>query len=380
MLISIDGFEASAGERVGVGRFEVELLKHISSIDKKNTYRIYTPGTPTPDMPSVSMRWQYRMCSFNRLWSQVALPYYLISDMPKPDVFFSPVHYAPRYCPVPLVVGVMDLSYVYFPDMFNAGDLYKLKNWTKYSVEKADAVIAISKSTGDDILTTYDVEKNNVHVVYPGTTGFMNQDVKNRTKTVSAKYSISRDYILYVGTLQPRKNIIRLIEAFQKIKLSNYQINNNNLQLVIVGKKGWLYDDIFQKVKDAGLEKDVVFTGFVPDEELPLLYEHATCFCLPSLHEGFGFPVLEAMKYGCPVICSNMSSLPEVAGDAGVLVNPESVDDIARGLLIVISLTSGQRKQMIEKGKKQAAKFTWEKAAKQTIEILERVGRSKQYE
>ena len=202
----------------------------------------------------------------------------------------------------------------------------------------------------------------------------------NRTKTVSAKYSISRDYILYVGTLQPRKNIIRLIEAFQKIKLSNSQINNNNVQLVIVGKKGWLYDDIFAKVKELRLEKDVVFTGFVPDEELPALYEYATCFCLPSLYEGFGFPVLEAMQYGCPVVCSNISSLPEVAGDAGVLVNPESVEDIARGLTDVLSLTSGQRKQMIEKGKKQAAKFTWEKAAKQTIEILERVGRSKQYE
>lgn len=379
MLISVDGFEASARERVGVGRLEVELLKHISLVDRTNSYRVYVPGHPTDDMPDSSDKWKYRTCSFRRLWSQVALPYYVAYDRPRPDVFFSPVHYAPRYCPVPLVVGVMDLSYIHFPDMFKQGDLYKLKNWTKYSVEKASAVIAISESTKNDILETYTVEADRVHVVYPGVSGFTIQDVriKNQMNRILDNYSITRDYILYVGTLQPRKNIVRLIEAFQRIKVSGHHDGKEGLQLVIVGKKGWMYDEIVGKSRELGIEKDVIFTGFVPDEDLPLLYEHATCFCLPSLYEGFGFPVLEAMKYGCPVVVSNVSSLPEVAGDAAIFIDPYSIDSIAEGLKKAVSMGNKDRDALIEKGKKQVKKFTWEKAAKQTIEILENVANSK---
>src|SRR3989344_1308479 len=344
MLIAVDGYEASADNRVGVGRFEVELLKGLYSVDEMNSYRIYTPRAPKPDLPRTSKHWKYRIASFNRLWSQAALPFYSMFDRPKPDVFFSPVHYAPRFITIPLVLGIMDLSFLFFPDMFRPQDLFKLKQWTMYSVKKAKRVIAISQSTKNDILKQYGKSSDEVTVIYPGVekkqTAGSSKIIMPKKQNILTKYGIRGEYILYVGTLQPRKNIVRLMEAFHLVNTKQIQNAKKGLQLVIVGKKGWLYDTIFAKVKDLGMEQYVVFTGFVPDEELPVLYAHATCFCLVSLYEGFGFPVLEAMKEGTPVVASNVSSLPELVADAGILVNPEDVTDIAHGIIDVLDRKS----------------------------------------
>ena len=376
MLIAVDGYEASADNRVGVGRFEVELLKGLYSVDEKNSYRIYTPRAPKPDLPRTSKHWKYRIASFNRLWSQAALPFYTMIDRPKPDVFFSPVHYAPRFITIPLVLGIMDLSFLFFPDMFRSRDLFKLKQWTMYSVKKAKRIIAISQSTKNDILKKYHISPDKVTVIYPGITNYELRIKKLKTtySKIAQKYGIVGDYILYVGTLQPRKNIVRLIEAFHLVSKRQTANGKRLLQLVIVGKKGWLYDTIFAKVKDLGIEDRVIFTGFVPDEELPVLYAHATCFCLVSLYEGFGFPVLEAMKEGTPVVASNVSSLPELVADAGILVNPEDVTDIAHGIIDVLKMKDEDRMKLITRGKKQAAKFTWGKTARETLNVLEEVG------
>jgi len=374
MLIAVDGYEASADNRVGVGRFEVELLKGLYSVDEKNSYRIYTPRAPKPDLPRTSKHWKYRIASFNRLWSQAALPFYTMIDRPKPDVFFSPVHYAPRFITIPLVLGIMDLSFLFFPDMFRSRDLFKLKQWTMYSVKKAKRIIAISQSTKNDILKKYYISPDKVTVIYPGITNYEITKLNTTYSKIAQKFGIVGDYILYVGTLQPRKNIVRLIEAFELVSKRQTANGKRLLQLVIVGKKGWLYDTIFAKVKDLGIEDRVIFTGFVPDEELPVLYAHATCFCLVSLYEGFGFPVLEAMKEGTPVVASNVSSLPELVADAGILVNPEDVTDIAHGIIDVLKMKDEDRMKLITRGKKQAAKFTWGKTARETLNVLEEVG------
>ena len=390
MLIAVDGFEASAHARVGVGRFEVDLLKVMYEIDTVNSYRVYVPSAVRPDLPGQEDRWRYRLCSFNRLWSQIALSTYLAIDRPLPDVFFAPVHYAPRVCPAPLVVGIMDLSFLRFPKLFRKCDLYKLVNWTAYSVKKAKKIIAISQSTKDDIIKLYGVEPSKVALVHPGVSVMTMTTTAPASDEVKKKYGIEGDYLLYVGTLQPRKNLVRLIEAFKSIKcqarlpapersdggpVSSVKYKNKKLQLVIVGKKGWMCEVIFEKVKELNLEKEVVFTGYVPDEELPVLYKGAACFVLVSLYEGFGFPVLEAMSLGVPVVCSNISSLPEIVGDCGIVVNPESADAIARGIEKVLSMSNEEIKKLRNEGMKRASKFTWEKAAKQTLAILEEVGK-----
>ena len=182
-----------------------------------------------------------------------------------------------------------------------------------------------------------------------------------------------KNYILSVGTIQPRKNYVRLIEAFSIFIKQNRQ-KFSDLKLIIIGKKGWLYEPIFAAPKKFGIEDRVKFMDFVPDAALPSYYKHALCFALPSLYEGFGLPVLEAMSYKCPVVVSNVSSLPEIAGKAGIYVDPTNVQDIARGLLTAVRQRNLiQGKNRINAGVTETRKFTWEKAAKETLTALETI-------
>jgi glycosyltransferase involved in cell wall biosynthesis len=180
-----------------------------------------------------------------------------------------------------------------------------------------------------------------------------------------------KNYILSVGTIQPRKNYAKLIEAFSLFIKENRQ-KFSDLKLVIIGKKGWLYEPILAAPKKYGIEDRVQFLDFVPDSALPSYYKNALCFALPSLYEGFGLPVLEAMAYKCPVVVSNVSSLPEIAGRAGIYVDPTDATDIAQGLLTAVRQRNLiQGKNRVSTGVAQAGKFTWEKAAKETLEALE---------
>jgi glycosyltransferase involved in cell wall biosynthesis len=181
------------------------------------------------------------------------------------------------------------------------------------------------------------------------------------------KFGITKPYILFVGTIQPRKNIAKLIEAFAKLK-------TENLELIIVGKKGWLWEEILAAPEKFKVADRVKFLDFVGDENLPSLYKNALCFVLPSLYEGFGLPVLEAMKLGCPVVISNVSSLPEVGGDAALYFDPQSVSDMAEKLNVVIN-DKGLRIKMIEKGYNQVKQFSWEKTARKTLEVLQELGK-----
>jgi glycosyltransferase involved in cell wall biosynthesis len=184
---------------------------------------------------------------------------------------------------------------------------------------------------------------------------------------------VPKNYILSVGTLQPRKNYVKLIEAFALFLKENKQ-KFSDLKLVIIGKKGWLYEPILAAPKKYGVEDRVKFLDFVPDADLPGFYAHALCFALPSLYEGFGLPVLEAMAYKCPVVVSNVSSLPEIAGTAGIYVDPNSVESIAKGLLTAVRQRNLiQGKTRVTAGVAQTKKFTWEKAAKQTLAVLEHI-------
>ena len=273
----------------------------------------------------------------------------------------------------------MDLSYLHYPELFRAKDLHQLVHWTKYSVNHAQKILTISKFSRDAIIKEYGVRSDKVIVTYPGIT--MEPKVKSPTfvKTMAdkqkskvlEKYHLNKDYILSVGTLQPRKNFVRLIEAFSKIKVSN-----SSLELVIVGKKGWLYEEILEAPEKFGVADSVKLLDFVEDSDLFSLYENAICFVLPSLYEGFGLPVLEAMAAGSAVVVSNVSSIPEVAGKAGIYIDPLDVESISFGIQQAITeYKTKSWKDRILLGKEIAKQFTWEKAAKQTLAILEDVGK-----
>ncbi len=372
MLIGIDGNEANVTKRVGVGKYAFELLQQFSKApSSKLQFLIYLKDRPLEDLPKENDFWKYKIVGPKKFWTQIGLPLNLYLDKPRPDVFFTPTHYAPRFCPCPSVISIMDLSFLHFPKMFKVSDLYQLKNWTAYSVKKAARIFTISKASKDDIIKYYHVSEERVVVTYPGT-----DEKVVSMQDIREKYGLKGDYILSVGTLQPRKNFVKLIEAFSKIK----QSSNGTIeqcQLVIVGKKGWLYEEILEAPKKFGVEDKVKFLDFVPDEDLPSLYQNAQCFVLVSLYEGFGIPALDAMKYGCPVIVSNVSSLPEVVGEAGILVDPDNAEKIAEGLLRVLRLPDEERETMIKKGFEQAKKFSWEKCAQETLEVLKDVATNK---
>jgi len=194
---------------------------------------------------------------------------------------------------------------------------------------------------------------------------------------INKKYKIAKHYILSVGTIQPRKNYTRLIAAFAEFLKSNKQ-RFGEIDLVIVGKKGWIVEEILEAPRTYNVENHVKFLDFVPDSDLPALYKNALCFALPSLYEGFGLPVLEAMAQGCPVVVSDSSSLPEIAGNAGVYVDPTSVESITKGLLTAVRQRNlMQGKIRVKKGLEQVKKFSWDTAAKQTLEILTHIGKGK---
>jgi glycosyltransferase involved in cell wall biosynthesis len=372
MIIGIDGNEANIEHKVGIGEYAYQLLcqfHKIASQRKDLQFKIYLKFKPRIEMPVPTENWHYQIVGPKKFWTQIGLPVKLITETKRPDVFFSPSHYAPRFSPVPTAISIMDLSYIHFPGLFTKHDLYQLVNWTKYSAKNAYKIFTISNYSRDDIIKTYSKNSKDVVTTYLGIKQLSGSKFKVlNMDELKKKFGIDSDYILFVGTLQPRKNIAKLIEAFAKIK-------DKKIKLVVVGKRGWLWEEIIQAPEKYNITERVKFLDFVTDQDLPGLYKNAQCFVLPSLYEGFGLPVLEAMQYGCPVLTSNVSSLPEVGGDAAVYFDPTNTEEIAKKIDLVLS-DEKLRKEMVEKGKIQVKKFSWEKTAKETLGVLEKLAKS----
>jgi len=252
----------------------------------------------------------------------------------------------------------MDLGFLKSPEQFTSKDFNQLKSWTEYSVRQAKHILAISEFTKQDVITTYGVDPNTVTVTHLGFDTKLFKPTKNRK--VLKKYHITMPYFLFLGSLKPSKNIEGLIRAFSQLQDKTYQ-------LVIAGKKAWMYDQIFTLVKSLNLADRVIFTGFIEESEVPVLMTHAKTFCMPSFYEGFGIPVLEAMACGTPVVVSQVASLPEVAGNAGIYCDPFAIESITTALQIAISQN---RKLYLKNAHKQVQKFTWSSCAHQTLSVL----------
>lgn len=371
MIIGLDGNEANVIERVGSGKYTFELLKQFSQNTSHN-FLVYLKEEPLADLPKESRNFKYVVFGPKKMWTQFALPLKLVFGE-RLDVFFSLGHYGPRFSKIPFVITVHDLSYLHFPNLFNKNDLYQLTNWTKYSIEKASHIIAVSETTKDDIIKNYGVNPSKISVTYEGfdEKRFTPQP-KEKIAEVKKKYKISGEYIIFIGTLQPRKNIEFLIDSFNKLIKKT---KTKNLKLVIVGKKGWLYEPIATKVTKLRLEDKVIFTGYVADADLPQLISGAKVYVLPSLWEGFGIPPIEAQACGVPVVVSSTSSLPEIVSESALTVDPTQVSSIASGINKVIT-NSKLRKELRQKGFKNIERFSWRKCAVLTLKVLEKVASS----
>lgn len=367
MIIGVDGNEANVREKVGVSVYTLKHLFYFQKHANSNLrFIVYLKKPPFNDLPDETPYFKYKVVNGSFLWSQIFLPLELLKNCfsrERIKVFFSPAHYSPRFCFCPTVVTIHDVAYLHYPDEFLKKDLYQLKNWTDYSLHNATKIITVSKTTKKDVMHFYHTSEKKIEVIYNGFEKEIDDYMIAGTGEPMNPPIIS-PYVLYVGTIQPRKNIIALIRAMTVLNKTHPEF-----KLVITGKKGWLFDQIFREAKNLYLENKIIFTGYVTDEELITLYQKAFCFVLPSFYEGFGIPVLEAMSFGCPVISSFSSSLPEVGGEAMLYFDPENFSELADKILL-LETDKKLRSELIKKGHQRIKLFSWNKCAKETLKIL----------
>jgi len=284
------------------------------------------------------------------------------------DLLHQPCFSAPLFFPGPVVVTIHDIISILFPETIPFASRMFYSKWMPFSYRKASEIITISRSTKKDIVRVLGIDEGRITVIPLGFDKKLEKKLsKAQIDKVRAKYNLPEKYLLHIGTLEPRKNLGFLIDVFSDVIAQG----NNDLGLVITGKKGWYYEGLFEKVKEYSLEERVVFTGYIDEEDKSAIYQGARVFTFPSLYEGFGLPPLEAMASGVPVISSNTSSMPEVIGDAGILLSPH---DRSKWVEAIIKLSSSEKKleEMKEKNKIQVKKFSWDKAAASTLEVYKK--------
>lgn len=367
LSIGIDANEANVGSRVGTGQYTYHILEHWYQ-EKNIDFHLYHRDPLYGDMPGEADHWHYHQVGPKKAWLRFGLPLNLFLSGKHFEAFWSPAHYAPTYAAGQSVVTIHDLAYEYFPDLFLKDDLYKLKNWSRSAVSHASHVIAVSEATKQDLVKLYDVPEDKITVVHNGyDANVFNLSPKISPKLLSNYNLQSTNYILFLGTIQPRKNAIKLVQAFHLLRVAGYKG-----KLVIAGSIGWLADETLAVIKNSPDARDIVMTGYVTDEIRKTLYTYADVYVLPSLYEGFGVPAIEAMACGAPVAAANNSSLPEVVGDAGVLFNATDPADIARAITEI----QADRAKYIKLGLARAKYFSWEKCAHETLEVICDVARA----
>ena len=373
MIIGIDGNEANIEKRVGVNEYAFKIIWNLYKLQEKgessHNLIVYLKEKPLGDLPKEKQNFKYKIIPGSGLWVITKLMPYLLTNPDHIDVLFSPSHYTVPFSLVPRVCAIMDLGYLEFSGQFTKKVFWQLKWGSAMSIIVSKRIISISESVKKDIVRHYPFARNKTSVSYLGydkerfNTSIPASDVRR----VKNRYAIVDDYILYLGTLKPSKNVAGLIKAFGEVA-KKYP----KLKLVIAGKKGWLYESIYKSAENEGLNEKIVFTDFFSESDKPILFRGAKVFALPSFWEGFGLDALYSLACGVPVVASDVGSIPEVVGDAGVLIDPHNTSDIARGIIKVLSMDKDEYNKLAEKGIVQARNFSWDKAARETLQILEK--------
>lgn len=409
------------GEKAGVGHYTYYLIKNLLALDKKNNYILFFDsrfrGTDEFFQPNVKIKffpfYQYKKY-LPITYSQMLIGAMLARE--KLDVFHSPANTLPLTYGGRSVVTVHDLAIYKYPDFFPTKflnrQIFSTRVLVPRSLAKADKIIAVSKNTKTDIVEEFGIPENKIEVIYEGAViEKLSQGGQSDLTGIKKKYGLEGEYILFLGTIEPRKNIVNLIKAFRNLKMV-YDSPAKNHQLVIAGARGWRDQAVYREIAGAnasilgrqnrrsgeerrsgidirgekkikkegerrkGAERrrgePIRYVGYVPHEDKLSLLSHATCFVFPSLYEGFGLPVLEAMGLGVPVVTSNLSSLPEVLGEAGILINPNKESEIIDALQQIIT-DPGLREIFKVRGLKRAKSFNWRHCAEKTLEIYESV-------
>jgi glycosyltransferase involved in cell wall biosynthesis len=350
----------------GVSIYSQNLLLALGKQPHDHCFTVFLndPAFAAPGMEMRRTRWPAHQPLARILWEQSALPLAMIKG--KVDLVHGLVNVLPLATKTPGVVTVHDLSFLRMPERFPLAKRSYLGQLCQWSAHRARRVIAVSRQTADDLIHFFDLPAQKIEVVYNGVADHFSPAPANG---VRSGLDLPERFLLYVGTLEPRKNLERLIEAFAGWRAAAAP-QDQDVALVLAGAQGWFYEQIFQRVHALNLSHVVHFPGFVPAETLPDWYRSALAFVYPSLFEGFGLPVLEAMTCGAPVLCSRARSLLEVAGDAALTFAAEDTTALSAALARIVGDAS-LRQDLRQRGLAQARRFSWARCAAETLSVYE---------
>ena len=371
MRIAIDAHSVGS-QLAGNETYAVNLIEALAEIDQTNQYTIYV--TKQSAIERFANRWpNFKIKQTLPHTPLVRIPITLSAELRRNPVDVLHVQYtAPPLAPCPIVATIHDLSFEHLPETFNRRSRAQLRLTVRHTARRAARILTLSEFSRRDISETYKIDLDRIAVTPAAASPrFAHVTSETEIKVVRQKYNVQRDYILSLSSIQPRKNLVRLIEAYSYL----YEHKGRELPpLVIAGKKGWLESDVFRAAHQSAAANDIVFTGYVSDAELPALYSGALCFVYPSYFEGFGLPVLEAMQCGTPVIVGNRTSLPEVVGNAGILIDPFNHIELADAIAHLVS-NPAARDELRELGIERAKAFDWLETARLTLQVYVQVVR-----
>ncbi len=360
--------------RAGVSHYIEQLLLHLALIDQKNNYTVYTTSGVDAAALGLPVNFDVRPNLLHTInprvripWEQVVAPLLLARN--NATLFHGMLNIAPFFSPVPTVITIHDLAFIRYPQTFRSYNRTYLDMATRISAQRAKMILAVSEHTKREVVEILGVPPERVVVTYDAARVNFKPPQAKLLAEFRQRNSLPDQFLLYVGTLEPRKNLLTLLEAYSKIA------NTVGVPLIVGGGKGWMYDAVFKRLESLGLQDKVHFVGYLEEQDLPLWYAAATVFVFPSIYEGFGMPPLEAMACGTPVVTSNTSSLPEVVGDAGLMVSPTDTDALADALMRMLQ-DEALRQACRERGIQRAQSFSWKVTAQKTRNVYEQVAKS----
>lgn len=371
MKIAIQIADLDAKRIDGTRVYILNVLKFFGQLDTTSEFLLYHKKEFNSELTPINFA-NYRIIQKSApfLWTQTRFTYELRKD--QPDVLWMPMQALPIMRPKKMktVITVHDLAFKVFPKMFPNKDLWQLNFYANYAIKNADKIIAVSESTKKDILRFYpEVNTEKIKVIHHGFDNklFSNKISTQEEKLFRARYELAGiKYLLYVGAIQPRKNLIALVRSFENLKKSG---KYPQLKLVLAGAPAWQAGDLLEAIQNSSFSGEIILTGRVSFSDLVKFYCYAEIFVFPSLYEGFGIPILEAFACGTPVICADNSSLPEVAGDAALYFTSNDVSALSEQVIAILE-DRELRESLIEKGFSQLQKFSWEKCAKESLEFI----------
>lgn len=363
---------AAVHAKAGIGRYAGSLARALVARAPSRFALFYNrdKGTRPPDglagVPASTVRAGYKPWRM-AVWMGHLAGASFQRLVPGAELFHATEHLLPPLREVPTVLTVHDMIFRLFPEHQKRLNYWYLNATMPLYCRRADAIITVSQTSKQDLLKYYQVDPGKVTVIYEAASAeFVPADAAAAAR-VRLKYNLPDQYLIHVGTIEPRKNLVRLVEALDHLRRQGTRI-----PLLLVGGKGWLYDGLFRRLSELQIRDEVHLSGYVPAEDLPLLYAAATAATVPSVYEGFGLPVLEAMACGIPVISSTASCLPEIGGDAARYFEPASVPEMAEAIRAVWT-DAELRAEMRARGIERAAGFSWKRAAGETIAVYRRL-------